>query len=226
MRKYFCVILLLVAISGLVSCGNNTQKANSIGTLEIGNTLFLGGYEWRVLSIYDNNTALVISERIINNLPFHFTFSPDVTWENSDIRWYLNEDFLEIFSCDERDIILPKSVSTPDNAWYGVRGGADSNDYVFLPSIEEIVRYFGDSDQWYHPDMPENGVRQWLLSDEFDNARIAVDLCGNPTPWWLRSPGFDLDFTAIVRDDGSIRVDGESNNNIAGVRPLLLLKLD
>ena len=150
----------------------------------------------------------------------------DITWEESNLREYLNNEFFYSFSYEERQRILLSHVCNPSNEWFSTRGGNNTTDYIFLLSISEVVRYFGDSGLLDNPNPPVYGMRQWLLSDEYNPARIANDINGEAVIWWLRSPGFDLDFTATVYRDGSINLDGRAANldNI-GIRPALLISL-
>ena len=59
------------------------------------------------------------------------------------MRKYLNRDFYQSFSEFDRGEDL-KAV-TKDN--YSTNGGNPAADKVFLLSIEEVIKYFGDSGQ-------------------------------------------------------------------------------
>jgi hypothetical protein len=82
----------------------------------------------------------------------------DITWEQCDLRKVLHGRFLkEYFDPNERARIVEVSNENPDNPWFknpratnmdtarNVAGGKSSIDKVFLLSIEEVCRYFGDS---------------------------------------------------------------------------------
>ena len=57
----------------------------------------------------------------------------------------IHSAFFNTFTDEERSRILPRDVHNTDNGWFWIRGGNDTVDYIFLLSIEEVVRYFGDS---------------------------------------------------------------------------------
>ena len=67
--------------------------------MEIGSSAAFGGYSWRVLDIRDN-TALIISEYVIEQRPYHDTYIATM-WEGCALRKYLNGEFYNGFSADE-----------------------------------------------------------------------------------------------------------------------------
>jgi hypothetical protein len=221
MRKHHITTALLLVVGLLVSCSGNEAKATEqTDIVAIGTTIQFGGHEWRVLEICENNVALIVTEHIIERRAFHNSWE-DVTWGSSDLRTYLNGTFLDRFSQEERGRIVQGTTHTADNAWYRIRGGNDAVDYVFLLSIDEVVRNFGGSGEASSP------VRnQWLISDEYNYARMAMNKNSEQAWWWLRSPGFDFDFITRVFYDGSILLDGiMATANHGGVRPALWLRL-
>ena len=221
MRKYFLIVILILVFTTITSCHNNDD-------LKVGSVISFGNYEWRVLDIYSDSTALIIAENTIMERSFVDNLrnsNHHATWELSDLRTYLNSLFLETFTEDELRRVLPRAIHTPDNEWYRVRGGNDTEDYVFLLSIEEILRYFDGNSQAWSPNPPLQSLRQWLIDDQHNSERVALDEEGSPVSWWLRSPGFDYDFIAIVMEDGSVAIYGTGAEDIRGVRPALILRL-
>jgi hypothetical protein len=69
----------------------------------------------------------------------------EYAWERSAIRTFLNGDFYNSFCDDCRPLIIETEVVTYDNPWYGTPGGGNTNDMIFLLSLEEVIQYFGDS---------------------------------------------------------------------------------
>lgn len=68
-----------------------------------------------------------------------------VNWETSDFRDWLNHTFYnKVFNDREKSSILKSKIKNEKNAYGGT--GADTEDYVFLLSIEEAEKYF-DSDE-------------------------------------------------------------------------------
>jgi hypothetical protein len=158
-----------------------------------------GGLQWRVLT-EEGDRTLVISEDIVEIRAYHGSREA-ITWENSDIRNYLNGEFLNRFSDEEQALIFDTLVINTENHEYGTDGGNDTIDRVFLLSIDEANRYFfGDSDR----------IARWQDASYL---------------WLLRSPGENPTRVAIVIHGGRITNDSSANSNIYGIRPALWLNL-
>jgi len=207
-----------------------------------------GKHKWRVLDVQDNR-ALIISETHVKAGDYHGV-QVKVTWEGCDQREYLNSEFLNEFSQEERERILETQVKNPNNLWYGLvnriflgaKGGNDTLDRVFLLSIEEADKYFGNSGDYLNKRRKskdgEDGKyspsgKGFYLSNDHDSDRQApFDNMDAPFWWWLRSPGSDGVFAAYVDHDGGVGVCGYpvgcsfSPNSGGGIRPAMWLKLD
>jgi hypothetical protein len=181
-----------------------------------------GNYKWVVLEVNDRKSVLIITENIINTRSFHETWV-EVTWENSDLRAYLNNDFIKTFTEEERKHILSSNNTSYNNKWFGTKGGNNTTDQIFLLNIEEVVKYFGDSGLLMNPPPRKDGVPVWLLSDEYNSNRISLNLDNYSNWWWLRSSGFDIDFSSFISEDGTINLSGKSVIAEGGIRPVLLL---
>jgi hypothetical protein len=189
---------------------------------QIGKTITFGGHFWRVLDVQGNH-ALLLLENILEQRSFHSALT-NVTWETSDIRQYLNGEFFNSFSEANRARIRDTWVINNNNVWYGTNSGNNTNDRIFLLSIEEVVQYFGDSGQLHNrPDSTS------LINDQYNydrkprNVRRDDDSVG--LWWWLRSNGSNSERAASV--DGYIVVYGRSvGDDAGGVRPALWLNLE
>ena len=139
-------------------------------------------------------------------------------------------------------------VVTNDNARFGTSGGASTTDKVFLLSIEEVIRYFGDSGQIQNKCSKDTRPFDECIDDQYNKARIAQDHFvggiyewwrdgSKNSAWWLRSPGGHGTCTAYVDFDGEIRLFGDSSipeyrsNDDGqtvklGVRPALWLNIN
>ena len=193
-------------------------------TLSIGDIISFGEYNWRVLNIQDDR-ALLLSEHVIERRSYHDYWGEAVSWEMSSIRHYLNNQFLNSFNAVDRAKILESRIINNDNPWwFGISGGNDTNDSIFLLSIEEVLRYFGDSGQLWNQYHLDN--ERWGVSDQYNTARKALDIYGDASWWWLRSPGFGSVFATIIDDNGGLRIYGNFTIiGIGGVRPALWIEL-
>lgn len=88
--------------------------------------------------------ALILSEKVIEKRGYH-SQETEITWETCDLRKYLNNEFYNSFSDSDREHIIEVVNNNNDNPWYGTSGGKPTTDRIFLLSIEEVVKYFGNS---------------------------------------------------------------------------------
>lgn len=198
--------------------------------MQIGDIFNFGSYDWRVLEV-QNNKALIITEYIIEQCPYHDAYV-DITWADCSLRRYLNGKFYDKFSEADKARIVSVLNKNLDNQWYGTNGGADTSDNIFLLSIEEAAcKYFGDSSALLHS--PKKNKRYWFERKDENNSKRVAATNEEIWWWWLRSPGRVGVKSAYIHGDGNIGIQG---NNIlignlsdgrctGGVRPALWLKL-
>ena len=200
--------------------------------LTVGGLFKFGGYDWRVLEV-QGGKALLLSENVLEKREYHKDYV-DITWENSTLCSYLNNQFYNKFSNEEKTLIAETRVINTKNLWYGTKGGNYTTDKIFLLSIEEVVKYFGDSGDlknrkgWYFEggkDVLKDG-KGYYINDQYNNARIAKDVAGEACWFWLRSPGYNSTNAAPVYNDGTVTVNGfYVLNESGGVRPALWVNL-
>jgi hypothetical protein len=215
---------------------NSTIQVKKETTVIVGDPYRFGNYDWRVIDI-QNGKALLLSELVITDKPYHQP-GGEITWENCTLRRdYLNNEFYNSFSTSDKKRIIETPNCNPDNLWYGIPGGKDTRDKVFLLSLEEVDRYFGDSGDylskrrknWNSHDQKFYASNDgWAFSNSHDSERVAKDANGKAWWWWLRSPGDDSYYAAYVNTDGNVGVSG-GGVSVSGVgggfRPALWLNL-
>lgn len=200
--------------------------------MQIGDKIRFGRYEWRVLDI-QNDMALIITDEIIEQRAYHDAYK-DITWAECALRKYLNGLFYETFDKVDQSKIVKVTNKNFDNQWYGSEGGADTLDQIFILSLEEVCKYFGDSSSL----LQNRGINQryWFQRKDENNTKRLAKLQGSEGCWWwwLRSPGrINLKAAYIFGTDGNIGIQGNNvlKGNISdgkctgGVRPALWLKL-
>ena len=110
--------------------------------------------EWEILG-EDENGVLLVSRYVLDVYPY-YNGDNEVTWEDSDLREWLNDDFYnEVFSEDEKSWIVLANIINSDNEYYGARGGNDTYDYVFCLSIDEMMTYYDH--YYYYGDVEYDG---------------------------------------------------------------------
>ena len=94
--------------------------------------------KWRVLSVSEGE-ALLIADSNLDVQRYNDSFGM-VTWENSTLRSWLNDYFLnKAFSIEEQNYILDTVVDNFSDNQYGISGGNDTVDKVFILSADEAM---------------------------------------------------------------------------------------
>ena len=105
-----------------------------------------------------------------------------------------------------------------NNEKYHTIGGDNTQDQVFLLSIEEARKYFpSDKDRVCKPTDYALWKEKRVVDNEFG--------CG--CWWWLRSPGDDSESAAYVYPSGVIHDNGDGVYDCTvAVRPALWVNID
>ena len=218
-NKYFLPIigmLILLGITGFFVYNKSEYK--------VGKTIEFGNYpqdkdgtekpiEWIVMK-KEGNQVLLLSKYVLDAKPYNKEWE-DVTWETSDIRQWLNNEFYTTaFNKAEKAKIQTSLIKNEDNSKYGTNGGNDTEDKVFLLSEKETETLFSNKEERI-----AKATEYATKSGVYVNEEKAA--C-----WWLRSPGYDSDDAAEVDGSGWVGGDGSSvYYDYDGVRPALHLNL-
>jgi len=196
---------------------------------EIGDIIKFGKYRWRILDKLKNGNMLILSDRTIGYKEYHCE-SVEITWENSYMREYLNDEIYKSFNAEDKALIIETELHNYTNPWSGTNGGSKTYDKIFLLSLDEIVKYFGDSGQLRNNTHWKIKNSDGCISDRHNSKRIAYDRDGDAScSWWLRSPGTYGGRVASIYSDGRIYVVGYysyANYVGGGIRPALWLNPD
>lgn len=170
-------------------------------------TVEFAGHSWLVLDRQDDKT-LVIARDILEQQPYH-NILEDITWEQCSLRRYLNSTWFDTaLGGAEKAMVAEATIKNPSNSKYGIRGGNETTDKVFLLSLQEAERYLAGSAELLQAKNTGSREFQW---------------------WHLRSPGEAADVAASVTSGGLIDYHGTATNvtdATGGVRPAMWLKLD
>ena len=189
---------------------------------KVGDTVSFGRYpqdedgkvkpiEWTVMK-RKGNKALLLSKYVLDAQQYNKKFE-EVTWETSDIRRWLNSDFYTTaFNDIEQRKIADTLVRTENNPTYGTTGENNTEDKVFLLSVEEAESLFMN-----------DGKRRGKPTQYAKKADILT--VEGYSCWWLRSPGRDGDVATEVYYDGRVFRYGGDVDDDEGVRPALWLNL-
>ena len=201
---------------------NNIESEKTVKKqYKVGDTISFGRYpqdedggvkpiEWTVMKT-EKNKMLLFSKYVLDAKQYNEK-SEEVTWETSDIRRWLNSDFYTTaFNDIEQSKIL---VRTENDPTYGTAGGNDTEDKVFLLSIEEAESFFINDKE-----------RTALATKYAEKAGVLMD-DERYAWWWLRSSGSSSYAAPGVSNIGWVdRYGNFVFNNYDGVRPALWLNL-
>ena len=177
--------------------------------------------EWKIIDEKDGK-ALIITNKIIDSKIFD---SKSNNYENSEIRKWLNNEFLNIaFNEKEISIILDTAV---DNSLQSIDSDKDyENEYIcnnttdklFLLSVDEVNTYENDffirAKGTYYA--IGNGLKRY--SNEYTD---------DYSYWWLRSPYERISHYVYVADEFFDFSDGHRDvtKEGIGIRPACWIKL-
>ena len=213
-------------VDSIIGSDDNIAAAAWRVQFNVGNTVTFGSYdqdsnasngmdaiEWIVLA-NDGDTATLISKYGLDAKPYYTRFW-SVTWNTCTLRKWLNEEFLATaFSVEEQAQLATVTVTADKNPKYSTDPGINTQDKVYLLSIDEVNRYFAsDADRVCMP--TQTAKANGAYTDRDTGA-----CC-----WWLRSPGDDTQYAALVDDDGSVRNRGLNvDREVGAVRPVVVLR--
>ena len=172
--------------------------------------------EWVVLDKNEEGDCLLISKCALDAAAYNEQ-SADITWEQSTIRNWLSSEFYDAaFNEDEKQQILTSRVTADRNPGYDIDPGNDTDDKVFLLSLEEADKYF------------MSGTARICCPTGYALTKGLTTLDGG-CRWWLRSIGDDdcigFSAAAFVDYDGSVfEAGGPVSNELYYVRPAMWVK--
>ncbi len=203
-------------INGISDNGENTIALGEYFTTSNGKKP--SDLKWIVLEAKDNK-VLLLSEKVIDAHKYSSKSDETVTWENSDIRVWLNNDFVNTAFTPAEQLLLCET--TIDN-----NEGNSTKDKVFLLSEAEIISY-----------LPENLDRKAAVTSKARAGGVGYSTDGTKTvgPYMLRdityyetSNGSINAYAKTVDYRGDLGVTNKINTtaNNGGVRPAMWINLE
>lgn len=169
--------------------------------------------EWLVIDKQDGQ-LLLVSKYLLDGKQYNET-NEAITWENSTLRQWLNETFINTaFDVEDQAQILTTTVAAAPSAIADTEAGNDTEDRIFILSVEEVNRYFTT------PDSKQCAPTNYAISNGvFINYDVAY------TDWWLRTLGSEQNSAASVNRGGIINEGGtDVDHTKYAVRPALWVK--
>lgn len=172
--------------------------------------------EWVVID-RNENAIFVVSRYGLMPVQFHWNntrYPKHITWEESNIRYWLNNDFYtQCFTPEEREQIALTYVENSDSSKYSTKGGNDTCDYIFFLSHSEVEKYFPS-------------VSDKLLEPTPAAVEAGAYVKNNQCFWWLRTPGKYQCNAEYVFTGGSIYAYGSDvgHDNVCA-RPAMWINI-
>lgn len=189
------------------------ETYNKLSSAEVGDYITFGKYEqdnntkngtedieWLVLDEKFGKT-LLISKYALDSQQYNKSYT-SVTWEDSSLRKWLNEQFIDdAFSDAEKNIIVKARVAANANPEFSSNPGGTTHDKVFLLSLSEAEKYF-DSDDERKCQGTNYAVKKLC--------KKSYDINNDDYSWALRTPGKYQDCVSLVHSSGIINKRGLS----------------
>ena len=154
------------------------QEKSTLSDAGIGDTVDFGGFTWIVADCVDTQLTLVLKSIDPDDVfgPAAYNDSAqEVTWADSSLREYLNNDALQSFAPAEQKAMVKQSRIPASNPVYGTDGGKETEDLIRIPDTAQI--------------------RQYLEGGLFTDAGADI---------WLCTPGHDLGSASFLTKEGRI----------------------
>lgn len=185
--------------------------------------------EWEILSEEDGR-ILLISRCVLDCGAYNKEFT-NVTWAGCSLRQWLNDEFINTaFSENEKAQIQTVTLSNPGNPYTGVDGGADTQDRVFLLSMDEVLKYY-EFEELNEEDKRDGSCRKLTAAaGTFYVTNVLVNRPLGNKPWgvWLRTPGETADSACyyVPGGFGYWCASENVNNSYWGIRPAMWISKD
>lgn len=206
----------------------------------VGNIVTFGSYEqdnnldngpepieWIVLEIQDGK-CLLISRYALDSVQYNEN-ETKVSWENSTLREWLNNDFyLNAFDLFEQEMIPFSEVENSGSAASGISEGNITKDRIFLLSYDEAKKFFSTPENRSCLPTPYAAAR--CKPSPWDLAQHGVSGSEDSCWWWLRSFYWTAEWVnrtegLCVNEKGSM-----SRNRVnaigGGIRPVIWVEPD
>ena len=193
--------------------------------------------KWRVIHVENNIVTLVADKLLISMVPN--TSPAETHWANSRVRYYLNamtngkydtyneSGFFNVaFDEKEKSAIVKTKVENKPNVFYGTYSGEDTEDYIFIPSDDEIFSSAEASEDGFYygsgVDDASKRFRSTIYAKYTGAWWSPVESYKGNSFWVMRTNGYSDNTVSYICDFGYIYNRGMVvNTDGAGVLPMM-----
>lgn len=185
--------------------------------------------EWRILDDMDDE-YLLLSEYVLDAHNWEHLSSGIPTWESSEVRRWLNEDYInQIFTEEEQEAIALTLLDNSKLSGSRLDGDVDTEDKLFLPSYADLMNreygFPGTGDTPSRQTDYTKGVREKIT---VAGGSSIPDLYHKKSYYWTRSRGI-YDYVGVkpfyASNSGLVKAGGTVYHTwVLGIRPELVLE--
>lgn len=237
---FWIILLSVVVCTVLAVCflTNPEKKAEqpkpgdiiTFGTYEQDNVTENGAepIEWIVVDVFDGKATL-LSKYGLDAKPFHEDGTKGIYWADCSLRSWLNAEFFEnAFSEKEQEQIITTRLDNHSSSSYNVKDGEDTEDKVYLLSIDELYRIFapeaGMNEKSYRNKSCITSPTAYAKAQGVWEGKTDE---GSPAgPWLLRSLGVNSASVCRVDTNGALSLEVSNNYSGCAIRPAMRISLD
>lgn len=185
---------------------NYGKPLDEYKTVKLGNYVINGNkvdLEWYVIG-EENGSQLLLSKNSIDKKQFNSNKNRKASWEKSNIREFLNNEFYNnVFNDGEKNSIILSIIQNNASPKSGVKYN-DTNDKVFLLSYDEVMKYVGKENL---------------------NLLMAKNTNGKNDKWYLRTEGHSNGTICYVDVKGDVSTSGCVDSQNHGIRPAIWVSI-
>ena len=171
--------------------------------------------KWRILGKSGNTCVLMTDKALASSV---YDKNNKSAWATSSLRKWLNNTSTagfagKAFTRDQRAAMLSTKLTNADSIFYGIDGGSNTTDKLYLPSENDI--YGTDRAVAYgflRDPIAKHDEARSIIATPYAQAMgaVRIDRASHPTVWWwLRAPGQSRTETAGVAPNGELVRKGQ-----------------
>lgn len=152
-KKFIIVVLLILFSFDFVFANDNLdlllKNSEKFDIIKFGkyeqNNITKDDIDWLVLENDKKDKKVLLMSLFILDCERFNEKQIDITWEKSSIREFMNGYMYNtMFDNEEKKRVLLTDVVNNKNMYSNADSGNNTKDYLFLPSIEDMYKYFTD----------------------------------------------------------------------------------
>lgn len=185
--------------------------------------------QWRVLGKDGEGYALLLADKNLDCEPFNHTKTNGLSWENCDLRNWLNSDFMDAAFTEEEQAMIEYTDTSSADTHIGKADNINGNDKIFLLTQNDV----SNADYGFHYGIKAADSERVAKSTDYNINYKNIHLISGDGQlqndyhnWWLRNTRPEYNGYAYRVDyDGNAEQGRDVNATHIGVRPAIRINL-